>query len=234
MKHHPHESYGPNAAFYWLIHPPPRNETVFTHTLPYCSQSVPYTYLNLIFHCSPVRWVLIPLVRWRKEGSKRLSNFLTQASMRCWAQMWLSSPVFLHTPQLAVFHSWVAFSTSQSLHLFRSPANSHTGMAAPCPELFTRHSLSLADATIRLCGGWRARDHFVGEIVTVFLATLLLLSFPSVLYEWTSTLAENLKLPVMLSCLSWLIDEVNCLFFVVVLEIFILLIMQTMEVRKGT
>lgn len=154
--------------------------------------------------------------------------------MRCWAQMWLSSPVFLHTPQLAVFHSWVAFSTSQSLHLFRSPANSHTGMAAPCPELFTRHSLSLADATIRLCGGWRARDHFVGEIVTVFLATLLLLSFPSVLYEWTSTLAENLKLPVMLSCLSWLIDEVNCLFFVVVLEIFILLIMQTMEVRKET
>ena len=186
---------------------------VFTSTLPSHSQSVPYTYLNLIFHCSPVRWVLIPLVRWRKQGSKRLSNFLTQASMRSWAQMWLSSPGFFHAPQLsAVFHSWGSFSTSQSFHLFRSPANFPIGMATSCPELFTLHSLSLANATIRLFGGWRTRDHFVGEIVMVFPKTLLLLSFLSILYEWTGTLAENLKLPVTLNSLSWLINEVDCLF----------------------
>lgn len=106
MVYQPRESYDPTAAFYWLTHSPPRKETVFTRTLPSHSQSVPYTYLNLIFHCSPVRWVLIPLVRWRKQGSKRRSNFLTQASMRSWAQMWLKSRVF-HAAQLpAVFHSW--------------------------------------------------------------------------------------------------------------------------------
>lgn len=39
------------------------------------------------------------------------------------------------------------FLPSQSFHLFRSPASFPTGMATSCPELFTLHSLSLANAT---------------------------------------------------------------------------------------
>lgn len=213
MVRQPHESCGPAAACYWLTHSPPRKETVFARTLSSYSQSVPYTYLNLILHCSPVRWVLVPLGRWRKQASKRPSNFLAQASMRSWAQMGLSSPGCFHAPRLsAVFHSWGAFSSSQSFRLFRCPASFPTGMAASCPELFTLQSLSLANATIHLFGGWRTQDHFVGEIVMVFPGTLLLLSILGVPYEWTSTLAENLKLPVTLNSLSWRISEVGGLF----------------------
>lgn len=47
----------------------------------------------------------------------------------------------------------------------------------------------------------------------VFPGAFFLIPFLNVLYESTSTLAENLRLPMTFNSFSWFINQIRCLFF---------------------